>query len=237
MRYKKKNLFVLAVNSALGMGAWPTCSILRAQEGGVSERPSRPALPLNLPLGDRRYLQAAEGWLGLGDWKSANGELASITESVTAHPDVLKVRFRVYAAAQRWQLAFVVAEALVTARPDDSECWIYRAFALHEFKRRLKTWSPLPLADQIFPEMFLIIYDLACYAGQLGHISESRQWLSRAIVIGGADKVKLMSLDDPELAPLWQELLPAGNPRSLLPRDKSRHDVCLSQPRAAPVGR
>ena len=141
----------------------------------------------NLPVRARRYLQGAEGWLGLGDWKSANDELASITESWAAHPDVLKVRFRIYAAAKRWQLAFVVTEALVSLRPDDPENWIYRSFAFHEFKRALKALVILPQGGQIFPEMFLIIYDLACYACQLGHISEGRQWLKRAIAIGGAE--------------------------------------------------
>ena len=37
-----------------------------------------------LPLPDQRHLDAAEGWLGLGDYLTANEELENITQSVTA---------------------------------------------------------------------------------------------------------------------------------------------------------
>lgn len=51
-------------------------------------------------LSDSRLLIAAEGWLELGDWQSANDELENITPTVRAHPDVLKMRVAVYMAAK-----------------------------------------------------------------------------------------------------------------------------------------
>jgi hypothetical protein len=38
---------------------------------------------------DLRYFDAAQGWLALGDWLSANDELENITPLFRAHPEVL----------------------------------------------------------------------------------------------------------------------------------------------------
>ncbi len=46
------------------------------------------------PLGshDQRHLDAAEGWIGLGNHIEANEELEQITPQNRAHPAVLEVR-------------------------------------------------------------------------------------------------------------------------------------------------
>ena len=44
---------------------------------------------VELSTSDNRYLDAAQGWLGLGNWLEANEELERITTSMRAHPDVL----------------------------------------------------------------------------------------------------------------------------------------------------
>src|ERR1039458_8915528 len=59
----------------------------------------------NLELQDRRYLEAAEGWLGLGNFLEANEELECITPQMRAHPDVLCMRWNVYAQAKKWKMA------------------------------------------------------------------------------------------------------------------------------------
>jgi hypothetical protein len=66
----------------------------------------------NLELQDRRYLEAAEGWLGLGNFLEANEELECITPQMRAHPDVLCMRWSVYAQEkngkwrQKWLAEF-----------------------------------------------------------------------------------------------------------------------------------
>lgn len=45
---------------------------------------------------DRPRLQAAEGWVGLGDYAAANDELEQVTASNRSHPDVLQLRWRIY---------------------------------------------------------------------------------------------------------------------------------------------
>lgn len=49
-----------------------------------------------LPFPDQRYLDAAQGWLGLGDFLAANEELDNITPELRAHPVALAVRYEVY---------------------------------------------------------------------------------------------------------------------------------------------
>ena len=55
--------------------------------------------PLENP--DLLHLQAAAGWLELGNHIEANEELEKITPKLRAHPDVLEVCWQVYAAAKK----------------------------------------------------------------------------------------------------------------------------------------
>jgi uncharacterized protein HemY len=57
--------------------------------------------PLTQP--DAVHLQAAEGWLDLGDHQQAAAELERITPAQRGHPDVLHLRWRVHAAAKEWE--------------------------------------------------------------------------------------------------------------------------------------
>jgi hypothetical protein len=52
----------------------------------------------------------------------------------------------------------------------------------------------------------LFAYNLACYACQLGHLQEAREWLRRAIAIENAESIKAMALRDADLRPLWNEI-------------------------------
>jgi hypothetical protein len=50
-----------------------------------------------LALNDWRHVDAATDWLALVDWESANEEIEQITPEFRAHPDVLAVRWRIFA--------------------------------------------------------------------------------------------------------------------------------------------
>ena len=62
-----------------------------------------PVTPLDLD--DRIQVEAAQGWLALGDWRPANDELECVRPEFRAHPDVLAVRWRVYAMGGHWDTA------------------------------------------------------------------------------------------------------------------------------------
>jgi hypothetical protein len=60
----------------------------------------------------------------------------------------------------------------------------------------------LPAAVKL-PNEAMIQYNLACYACQLGRTEDAREFLKRAMALDDSAKVKLMALDDPDLAPIW----------------------------------
>jgi Flp pilus assembly protein TadD len=155
---------------------------------------------------DMRRLEAAEGWLMLGNHLEADAELEGITAGCRAHPDVLKVRWQVLARAEKWELAYEVASALVTLVPDGPEGWLHRSYSA----RRMLGGGLQRAYDELFPayEKFptepIVPFNLACYSCQLGRLEAAKDWLHKAYAIGNARKIELMALDDPDLQPLWQ---------------------------------
>jgi hypothetical protein len=73
-------------------------------------------------------------------------------------------------------------------------------------KRTAEAWDTLhPIAAQ-FPQDFLIRYNLACYACQLGRATIAWEWLQQAAAIAGRAVIRQMAQDDPDLAPLAPQL-------------------------------
>jgi hypothetical protein len=62
---------------------------------------------------DSLHVQAAQGWLELGNHIEADAELDNIDGPLRAHPDVLKERWEIYAAAKKWEAALDIAAAIV----------------------------------------------------------------------------------------------------------------------------
>ena len=157
---------------------------------------------------DTFHLSAALGWLELGNWQEASEELEKITPALRVHPEVLEVRFQVYAAAKKWDLAAEIATTLVQIRPNDPQLWISHAYAA----RRMpdggipQAKGILHKAQQLFPKEPLIAYNLACYECQLGDLKAAWKWLGIAFDLGNPKRMKLMALKDPDLEPLWAEI-------------------------------
>jgi predicted Zn-dependent protease len=158
-----------------------------------------------LPLPDQRHLEAAEGWLELGNWQEANEELENIQPELRAHPFVQEIRYKIYSAAGRWEMAAEIARAMSELLPENSWGFIHYAYSLHELKRTKEAYAVLlPVADKFSDST--IRYNLACYSCQLGQLKESMQWLELAIDLAGKKDIRLMALDDPDLQPLWSQI-------------------------------
>ncbi len=156
---------------------------------------------------DGFHLQAAEGWLGLGDVESATNELKEVSPKEHTHPAVLSVRYQIHAQAKRWDDAVEAANDLMKLLPDEPYVWINLAYAT-----RRKTGGSIPEAKEIllnaepkFPGHYLFPYNISCYCSQLGEFDEARRWLKKAARIDNA-AVKKMALDDPDLKPLWANM-------------------------------
>ena len=157
---------------------------------------------------DTHYFLAAIGWLELGNVVEAKAELAQVSAAQQEHPDVLEVRWSLAADQKRWEEALEIARALLRRAPKRSSGWLHQAYALRRVPDGSvqKAWEALLPASDKFPKEVTIPFNLSCYACQLGQLEAARDWLQRAVVIGGKEKVKGMALNDSDLEPLWDEI-------------------------------
>jgi tetratricopeptide (TPR) repeat protein len=155
---------------------------------------------------DIHYLNAAEGWLGLGNTAEAQQELEKLSPETGTHPEVLRVRYHLYEKNRRWEQASEIAQLLCEALPESPFGWIHLAYALHELRRTREAYNVLiPVVDR-FPEEYVMRYNLGCYSCQMGNLEEARAWLKKAVSLAGAETIKQMAITDPDLEKLRGEL-------------------------------
>jgi Flp pilus assembly protein TadD len=162
-----------------------------------------------LPHPDNLHVNAAEGWLMLGDVQAAREELTKLAPSSQAHPEVLDVRWSVHAAKGEWQEAFQAAQQIVTSSPECSYGWVHRAYAARRKPGGglSEAWDALRPAADLFPKVDIIPYNLACYAAQMGRADEAWTWLRKAMKAGRrVSRIREMALADSDLEPLWPRL-------------------------------
>ncbi len=155
---------------------------------------------------DTFHLNAAQGWLELGNWAEATSEIENISPVNKAHPDVLQVRCKIYDAAGKWDYMAEVAIALCGMLPDSTFGPVHLTHAL----RKLKRWKEgrdalLPITDK-FPEDWRIPFHLACCYCQLGELKASLNWLTRAIDTAGKVDIRRIALDEPNLEAMWLDI-------------------------------
>lgn len=165
---------------------------------------------LSLEPPDNHFLDAATGWLMLGNAEEARREFEQLSPTARKHPDALDFEWRWLAHLKRWEEAVTVAQQLVDHCPKRADAWIHRSFALHELRRTREAFDLLLPALKKFPKETTIPYNLACYTCQLGDLPAARQWLERALALdkSPAEKRERLraALEDPDLKPLWPEL-------------------------------
>ena len=155
-----------------------------------------------IPHPDLLYLEAAKGWVILGNLKEAIRDLDRIATKWQRHADVLEVRFAIYSKAKKWIVCMELAAAMLDLAPDRPSAWINSAQTLHQLKQTQDAWNALYSIRDRFPKAPSIPYNLACYACKLGRFEDSQKWLRKALVLGGAEFRK-MALSEADLEPLW----------------------------------
>ena len=154
----------------------------------------------------RWHLNAAEGWLGLGNFQEARGELKRISAAFSDHPDVLEVRFLMNAVLRRWDPALNIARVLTRVAPERLTGWVATANALHGLNQTQRAMNTLVSVSNRFPDNSTVPYNLACYSARLGKVGEACDWLKRALRIDGSKELKLMALRDPDLSLIWENV-------------------------------
>lgn len=159
---------------------------------------------------NNHFLDAATGWLMLGNAEEARLEFAQIAPGLRAHPLVLDLEWRLLAHEQRWLEAAATGEMLVRVCPEELNAWIHRSYALHELRRTQEAHDQLLPALESFPKDATVPYNLGCYACQLGDLVAARRWLKRSLTLRGSGEGKMeglrSALEDPDMQPLWPEL-------------------------------
>ena len=159
---------------------------------------------MTLSAEDQQHLDAAEGYAALGLNLDANDELEEITADVRHMPKVLKVRFLVYSALEKWELAEIVAERLVAAERDKPLWHLSLATAICRTRGMEAAASILRIAVEEIPREASLQYHLAQYECLLGDLVEARARLATAFRLDG--KFRSQALDEPNLKPLWDSL-------------------------------
>ena len=151
-----------------------------------------------------KQLQAAEGYLELGMLVEANDEIENLPPELKTSSAVLVLRLEIYRAAEKWSLMEVVAQELWKRHQDDPAYWSDLAFAANRSSGLKEAHSILSEALEKFPSDALTLFNLGCYACQLGNLAEAKTLVGQAIKID--PKFKIDAIDDPDLEPLWEEI-------------------------------
>ncbi len=153
---------------------------------------------------DTHFLSGAEGWMELGDCKSALAELELISENFRGHFEVLQVRWHIHNRMGDWETCLNVSLSMIEASPEQPQGWINHGNSLFYLQRFQEAFELLLPVIKRFPHDEAIPYNLACYKCQSGELGEAREWLERALKVGDSKRVKKMAVNDPDLTPLWE---------------------------------
>jgi tetratricopeptide (TPR) repeat protein len=166
---------------------------------------------------DRTHLQAAEGWLDLGNHVEANAELEKIAPANRAHPDVLQVRWGVFAKAGKWDACLDIATALTQMTPRRRFGWIHRAISLDQLQRPAEAKELLFSAVGKLGPSSTVAFHLACVCARLGQLVEAKRWVKEAIELAQdkatLDRLRLRLLDEPALESFWRQIGDLGDER------------------------
>jgi predicted Zn-dependent protease len=118
----------------------------------------------------------------------------------------LELRYQIYAETKRWNLAVEMARIMAESLPNNPWGHFHLAYSLHELKRTQAAYETLrPVVDR-FPEEWLMRFNLACYACQLGKLEEAMMWLEKAMALAGKKEICGMALVAPDLKPLRDKI-------------------------------
>lgn len=162
-----------------------------------------------LPSPDHFYLEAARGWLMLGNAVEALHEIGGLSPQFAEHPDVLEVAWQIHARDKKWLECLEIGRKLTEIAPARGFGWIHFANTLYFLGRTQEAYDTLKPKLGLFPKNESLPYNLACYACQLGRHDEARDWLEKAMALGQKAQVKEYALQDPDLTPIREHILKA----------------------------
>lgn len=135
----------------------------------------------DVPYPDFFHLQAAVGWLTLGNSEEARREFNRLAQPYETHPDYLHVRCRLLIVDREWPAALLVGQQQIDLAPERPHGWLHHAYCLHELNRTQEAFRILRRAVRRFPKHHLITFNLACYCCHLARFREALMWVNRTV--------------------------------------------------------
>ncbi len=168
---------------------------------------------------DRHHVNAANGWLELGNVAEARLEADAISLPGRAHLEAFLVRWKIAARLQNWSEAHRIATIFTKVVPNQVTGWICLSYSLYRLKRPLEAWMQLLPRAADFPRVSAIPYMLACYAHELGNHKLANQFLLRSADLGGPSEIKgcLTAAGDLPPIPAPPPAMPSGADSNLRP--------------------
>jgi hypothetical protein len=153
------------------------------------------------------HVQAAFGWIELGNVPEAMAELAHIPVELQSLPAVRAAWLDCLIATEQWDDAAKLAGVLCKQHSGEAGLWLHWAFAARRCDGGGIEQAHAVLAPRVeqFPDEWLIPYNVACYLCQMNRLAEARGLLELATAVGG-DRVEALAKDDDDLAPLRESL-------------------------------
>jgi hypothetical protein len=151
-------------------------------------------------------LDAALGWLELGNLVEAHYELEQLPHSERIRPEVLNYAVAFIARLRKGEYLSILAESCYKARPEEPQFVVDWAWA--EFKQGCQEQAAVILLHkerEVSTERGPGLPPGGCLAS-LDRLAESREWLAKAFERAKEpEKLKLRALDNPALSKLWSE--------------------------------
>ena len=107
-------------------------------------------MPLEKP--DLQHLRAAHGYIQLGMFEEANGELEEIDSFCRHLPEVLMARVAIYGALEKWELMAIVTKKLVEWNPNEPGDFIDWAYATRRAESMHLAYAILSRGAELHPD-------------------------------------------------------------------------------------
>jgi Tfp pilus assembly protein PilF len=141
-------------------------------------------------------LQPAMGYLQLGMLEEANDEIEALPQEAKTDKVVLGIQVLIYQGLGAWPLMSGVSGFLAHEWPEESDHWIWFAYATRRCRSIAEAELILKNAVRLHPSVSMIHFNLACYAALLGNLDSARENLAAAISLNPESRSHALTESD-----------------------------------------
>lgn len=133
-----------------------------------------------------RRIIAAQGYVELGLYPEARGEIAALPAGFEDREGVIEISLLCFMGEHRWGEALVLATKLCQQEPSEPGGYIHAAFCLHELGRTAEAVDVLSRGPATLRAKPVYYYNMGCYHARLGHVDKSLAYLERSFEMDGS---------------------------------------------------